>query len=276
MNPLLKSKRIGFIGSGNMAQAMIKGMLESQLTVADHLFVSNRTPGKLMKMSENYKVNVCQTNEELVEKCDIIILAVKPQDLIAAIEPIAQIFLDKQVVISLAAGITMQTLEKHLPQCRVVRLMPNTPAIIGRGTLGFFMNEPDEGLETLIEDLFSPLGSVMKLQDEDQFEAFMIACSSGTGFVFELMTYWQEWIEEHGFDPEVAKAMTVETFLGAAELAYKSPDVGLEELQARVASKKGVTASGLESMRELEIERALRVSFEKAALRNKEMARLLK
>lgn len=259
-----------------MAQAMIKGMLESQLTVPDHLFVANRTPGKLLKTSESFKVNTCQTNEELVEKCDIVILAVKPQDLIAAIEPIAQIFLENQIVISLAAGITMETLEKHLPQCRMVRLMPNTPSIIGRGTLGFFVNEPDEGLETLIEDLFSPLGSVMKLQDEDQFEAFMIACSSGTGFVFELMTYWQEWIEEHGFDSETAKAMTIETFLGAAELAFKSPDVSLEELQARVASKKGVTASGLESMRELEIERALRLSFEKAALRNKEMARLLK
>lgn len=259
-----------------MAQAMIKGMLESHLTVPDHLFVSNRTPGKLMKLSENYKLNVVESNEELVEKCDIVILSVKPQDLIAAVEPISQIFLDRQIVISLAAGITMQTLEKHLPQCRVVRLMPNTPSIIGRGTLGFFVNEPDEGLETLIEDLFSPLGSVMKLQDEDQFEAFMIACSSGTGFVFELMTYWQEWIEEHGFDPEVAKVMTIETFLGAAELALKTQDLGLEELQARVASKKGVTAAGLESMRELEIERALRLSFEKAALRNKELARLLK
>ncbi len=276
MNPLTKSKKIGFIGAGNMAQAMIKGMLESHLTNADHLFVSNRTPGKLKKISENYKINICQSNEELVEKCDIVILAVKPQDLVVAVEPIIQIFLEKQIVISLAAGIQMQTLEKYLPHCRVVRLMPNTPSIIGRGTIGFFINEPDEGLETLLEDLFSPLGSVMKLQDEDQFEAFMIACSSGTGFVFELMTYWQEWIEEHGFDPEVAKVMTIETFLGAAELALKTPDLSLEELQSRVTSKKGVTAAGLESMRELEIERALRVSFEKAALKNKEMARIVK
>lgn len=276
MNPLLKSKKIGFIGAGNMAQAMIKGMLEAHLTTADHLYISNRTPGKLVKVSETYKLNVCNTNEELVELCDVVILAVKPQDMIAAIEPISQVFLDKQIVISLAAGIRMQTLERHLQQCRLVRLMPNTPSIIGRGTIGFLMSEIDEGLETLIEDLFSPLGTVMKLQDEDQFEAFMIACSSGTGFVFELMTYWQEWIEERGFDPEIAKIMTVETFFGAAELALKSQDLSLEELQSRVASKKGVTAAGLESMRELEIERALRLSFEKADLRNKEMSRLLK
>lgn len=276
LNPLLKSKKIGFIGAGNMAQAMIKGMLESHLTTADHLYISNRTPGKLVKITENYKLNVCDTNEELVEQCDVVILAVKPQDMIAAIEPISQIFLDNQVVISLAAGIRMQTLEKHLPQCRLVRLMPNTPSIIGRGTLGFLLNEADEGLETLIEDLFSPLGSVMRLQDEDQFEAFMIACSSGTGFVFELMMYWQDWIEEHGFDRDVAKLMTIETFIGAAELAFKSQDLSLEDLQSRVTSKKGVTAAGLESMRELEIERALRVSFEKADLRNKEMSRLLK
>ena len=276
MNPLLKSKKIGFIGAGNMAQAMIKGMIESNLTTADHLYIANRTPGKLVKLTDNYKLNVCNTNEELVEACDVVILAVKPQDMIAAIEPIAQVFLEKQVVISLAAGIRMQTLEKHLPQCRIVRLMPNTPSIIGRGTLGFLLSEIDEGLETLIEDLFSPLGTVMKLPDEDQFEAFMIACSSGTGFVFELMTYWQDWIEERGFDREIAKIITIETFFGAAELAMKTQDLSLEELQSRVTSKKGVTAAGLESMRELEIERALRLSFEKADLRNKEMSRLLK
>ena len=276
MNPLIKSQRIGFVGAGNMAQAMIKGLLESQLTVPDHIFVSNRTPGKLQKLNENYKVNIMSSNEEVIEKSDIVVLAVKPQDLLIAIEPLAGLFMDHQIVLSLAAGIRLKTLEKHLPQCRLVRLMPNTPTLIGKGTIGYLMNEPDESLEVIVDDLFSPLGSVLKIEDEDQFEAFMIACSSGTGFVFELMMYWQDWIEEYGFEPDVARKMTVETFAGAAELAAYSKDLNLEDLQSRVTSKKGVTAAGLESMRELEIERALRISFEKAALRNKELAHLLK
>ncbi|HRO68058.1 MAG TPA: pyrroline-5-carboxylate reductase dimerization domain-containing protein, partial [Pseudobdellovibrionaceae bacterium] len=205
------------------------------------------------------------------------ILSVKPQDLLAAIEPISQAFLDGQIVISLAAGVRMETLEKLLPQCRIVRLMPNTPSLIQRGLLGYLLNDDeDDPLEGIVEDLFAPLGRVVKMADEEQLEAFMVACSSGTGFIFELMMYWQDWILEHGFDQDVAKAITIETFVGAALLAAESDQVSIEELQNRVASRKGVTAAGLQSMRELEIERALRISFEKAALRNSEIARELK
>ena len=113
------------------------------------------------------------------------------------------------------------------------------------------------------------------VHDEDQFEALMVSCSSGTGFVFEMMMYWQDWIEEHGFSLEEARLMTIETFVGASLLAAQARE-HVEDLQARVTSKKGVTAAGLQSMRELEIERALRISFEKAAMRNKEMAREIK
>jgi len=125
----------------------------------------------------------------------------------------------------------------------------------------------------VIEDLFRPLGLVRETEDEMQFEALMVACSAGTGFVFELMSYFQEWIEERGFDPLDARRMIIETFAGASLLAAQQKDLTLEDLQQKVTSKKGVTAAGLESMRELEVERLLRYSFEKAALRNQELAK---
>ncbi|MGZ3742244.1 MAG: pyrroline-5-carboxylate reductase family protein [Pseudobdellovibrionaceae bacterium] len=273
MNQLLKRQKIGFLGAGNMTQAIIKGMLESGVTTSSQILASNRTPGKLQKLTDLYKIQSIDTNESLVENSDIVILAVKPQDLLTAIEPIASSFHDDQIVISLAAGISMQTLEKYLPNARLVRMMPNTPSIIGRGVIGYLLNEIDEALEAVVEDMCSPLGYTLKVEDEDQFEALMISCSSGTGFVLEMMMYWQDWIVEHGFDEETAKRMTLETFMGASMLASQSIEVPFEELQARVTSKKGVTAAGLQSMRELEIERALRISFEKAAMRNKEISR---
>lgn len=276
MNQLLKRQKIGFLGAGNMAQVMIKGLLESGVTRSDHIFVSNRTPGKLQKLHDLYKIQSLDTNESLVENSDIVILAVKPQDLLMAIEPIASTFHEDQIVISLAAGIKMQTLQKYLPQVRLVRLMPNTPSLIGRGVIGYFTGASDEALATLMEDLCSPLGYTLKTEDEDQFDALMVSCSSGTGFVLEMMMYWQDWIVEHGFDEETAKRMTLETFMGASMLAAQSKDVPFEELQSRVTSKKGVTAAGLQSMRELEIERALRISFEKAAMRSKEISREIK
>lgn len=271
VNPLLKSRKIGFIGTGNMAQAVIRGMLENKVVKGSQIYASNRSGGKLHKLADLYGITACASNEEVIDSSEIIILAMKPQDMLQAIEPIARAFTENQIVISLAAGVRMDTLEKHLPQCRLVRLMPNTPSLIGRGMIGYLLQEPDESLASLTEDLFAPLGKVIAVDDEDQFEAFMVSCSSGTGFVFEMMMYWQDWIIEHGFSPEEAQQMTIETFLGAASLAAQSKTLKFEELQARVTSKKGVTAAGLESMRELEIERALRISFEKAAMRNKEM-----
>lgn len=275
MNPLLKSQKIGFLGAGNMAQAMIKGLIEGGIP-SKNIFASNRSQGKLQKLVETFKVQPAASNEELIDSCDIIILAVKPQDLLIALEPVTRAFDEHKIVISIAAGIRMEKLERYIQGARLARVMPNTPSLIGRGVIGYLLNDDsDDALESTVEDLFTPLGHVIKVTDEDQFEALTVSCSSGTGFVFEMMMYWQDWIEEHGFSVEEARLMTIETFVGASLLAAQARE-GVEDLQARVTSKKGVTAAGLQSMRELEIERALRISFEKAAMRNKEMAREIK
>ena len=143
--------------------------------------------------------------------------------------------------------------------------------------IGFLTGEEDNSyVADTVHDLFSNLGSLIQVETEDQFDALMVSCSSGTGFIFEMMMYWQDWIEERGFSPEESKKMTIETFLGASMLAAQSNGVELEELQARVTSKKGITAAGLESIRELEIERALRISFEKASMKSQELARQIK
>ncbi|MFN3696816.1 MAG: pyrroline-5-carboxylate reductase family protein [Pseudobdellovibrio sp.] len=272
-HPLLKTFKIGFIGAGNMAQALIKGIIESKAMRPDQVMVSNRTPGKLLKLKEQFGVQTREHNEQIVEECEIVVLAMKPQDLPNAVENMHSAFSENQIVISLAAGINLKTLSKMIPEGRLVRLMPNTPSLIGRGVLGLLSNQKDSSVTEMMRDLFSSLGVVLDVETEDQFDALMISCSSGTGFVFEMMMYWQDWITEHGFSTEQSKIMTIETFVGASLLAAQSAGVDIEELQQRVTSKKGVTAAGLNSMRELEIERALRISFEKAALRSQEIAR---
>lgn len=272
----LKALKIGFIGTGNMSQAIIKGLVDEKLVTAEKIIGSNRTPGKLQKLHEQHGIRMATNNEQVINESDIVIIGVKPQDFYAAVEPLASAFNENQIVISLAAGIRLDSLEKLVSQVRWARLIPNTPSLIRRGVLGYLVNEGDEALETTIEDLFQNLGHLVKAEDEEQLEALTVACASGTGFVFEMMLYWQEWLEEHEFSPEQARKITIETFLGASLLASQNNDVPVEELQARVTSKKGVTFAGLSSMRELEIERALRLSFEKAAMRNNELAKELK
>lgn len=257
-----------------MAQAMIKAMVETGTVSPENLYATNRTPGKLKKVEELYKVKPLQNNEELVDICDIVVLAVKPQDLTQVLEPIASSFHEGQLVISIAAGFSLQSLQKLLPQVQgLARVMPNTPATVQKAVVGYCLADGSEAYEGTVEDLMKPLGLVVPVEEGEAFEALTVSSGSGTGFVFELMQYWQEWIEEHGIDPHMARRMVVQTFLGAATLAEAFEEVSLQDLQDRVTSKKGVTAAGLQSMRELEIERALRYSFEKAAIRDQEISR---
>ena len=268
----IKNFKIGFMGSGNITQAVIRGLVEGQVLDKNKIYVSNRSPGKLQKVVEQFGVVPSSNNEHLIENCDVLVVAVKPQDFSLAIEPVAHLFRPEQIVISLAAGITLKSLRKNLFVPRLVRVMLNTPSNVRRGVIGYCMAKADPGASSVIEDLFGPLGFVTYLEEGDKFDALLISTACGTGFVYELMTYWQEWIEERGIEPVVARRLTVETFLGAAQLALANGDVEIAELQARVTSKKGVTAAGVDSMRELELERTLRYSFEEAAMRNQEIA----
>lgn len=273
---LLKTKKIGFLGAGTMSQALIRALIESQLVAPEQIFASNRSEKKLQKVMEQNHINSCSSNEELVEKCDIVFLAMKPQDLHRAIEPLAMSFRETHIVLSLAAGIPLKRLQKLLPQNPyIVRVMPNTPAQIRRAVVGYSLSTKAESIQDLVEDLLRPLGYVVEVEEGEMFEALTIAAGGGTGFVFELMQYWQDWLEDYGYESDVAQKMTIEVFLGASMLAQKSSDqFSLIELQRQVVSEKGVTFAGLESMRELEVDRLLRIAFEKAIMRDRELGDL--
>ncbi|MCB0390074.1 MAG: pyrroline-5-carboxylate reductase [Bdellovibrionales bacterium] len=274
-NPLLSHLKVGFIGAGNMSQSIISSLLQAKIIPHENVYLSNRSEKKLIKVSKELDVQAVNSNEELIEKSDIIVIAVKPQDIYNAVEPISSSFGEENIVISLAAGIPLQKLKKLAPQVKNwVRVMPNTPVSIKTGVVGYCLLNESEATSAVIEDLFSASGVVEKVTEGEMFEALMVATSSGVGFVFELMQYWQEWLEEHDFTPEQARNLTVQTFLGASLLANIDQAKSIEELQNKVTSKKGVTAAGLESMRELEVERAIRYSFEKAVLRDRELAKL--
>lgn len=263
-----KNKTLGILGVGNMGQAIVKALLESQTFTPDRIYFSNRSQGKIEKVKKLYGIQALATNEELIDQSDIVIIAVKPQDLEEALEPCRNAFSPDQIIISLAAGVEFKALRRWIPTGHLTRVMMNTPVFVRQATVGY-LSENDL-YEKWMEDLLGPLGKVVKLEDGDPFEAFTVASSSGTGFIFEIMSYWQDWIEDHGVSAEEARRIVVQTFLGTAALAENSQD-SFEELQNRVTSKKGMTAAGLESMRSLEIEGLLRMSFNKAAVRYKEL-----
>lgn len=265
--------KIGFIGAGSMTSTLLRRLFLTQTILPKNTWVSSRSPGKPLRFKEQWpELNIATTNEEVIDHCQVVFLAMKPQDFLMGIEPIATLFGKEQIVISLLAGVPLDSLEKTLTEPRLIRIMPNTPAVLGKGIVSYCLNHTDDtGAQSIVEELLSPLGHVIQVDEGDMFDTLLVSTSSGIGFVYELMSYWQEWIEERGFSKDIARQLTVETFLGATLLATEEPQVSFEDLQARVASKKGITAAGLDSMRELEIERTLRLSFERAWIRNQEM-----
>jgi pyrroline-5-carboxylate reductase len=175
-------------------------------------------------------------------------------------------------VISLAAGVPLSSLQRLIPSAeKILRVMPNTAAKIRQSVIAYAATPKCRPLLPWIEELLATMGLVVPVEDGEMMQALTVAASSGIGFLFEMMIYWKEWLEERGIEPDVAKSITVQTFAGAAALAKDAKDTSLDELQRKVTSLKGVTAAGLESIRELEIDRALRISFEKACLRDREL-----
>lgn len=271
---ILKALNIGVIGVGQMGQSLIRGLVDSKTVEPHRIYCSNRSQGKLKKLVESYPVQVMSSNQEVVDQSDVIFIGVKPQDFFDVLDPIARDFTSKQIVVSLAAGISLPSIKKVLPDCRLVRAMLNTPAVIGQGTVAFSVLEDEGIVEDIMEQILNPLGKAFCVEDLESFEGFTVACSSGTGFIFELMKYWQSWLVDYGFSKKEAQEMITQTFLGTSLLASQNPQSSFEDLRVKVTSKQGVTEAGLESMREQELETALRISFEKAFLRNKELSKI--
>lgn len=274
MSVLLKQKKVGFIGAGNLAQSIISGLLESKTLDKSQILASNRTDKKLTKIEEKFGVETRSTNEEILDECQIIVLAMKPQDLLEAIEPIASSFTQEHLVISLAAGFSLDTLAKTIYDCgNIAKVMCNVAVRSKDSMMGYMLYKEGPGAADTIEELFSPLGKIIEIEDEEAMSAFTVASSAGVGFVLELMQNWQDWIEGYGFDKDIAKLVTAQTFLGAAKLSLDNMNLNFYELINQIASKKGVTEAGLTSMRETDIDRVLRISFEKALMRDKELGK---
>lgn len=273
MTRLAQDWKVGFIGAGQMAQAMIRAFLDSGVLKPEKIFVSGRTEARVAKVVEKFGVQSVSSNEKLAEIADVIFLATKPQDLPVALESVAMQVDEDKIILSLCAGYTISSLKKLLPRSKKLgRVMLNTPVKIQKGVVGYCWTEDVNVFEPDLVRILKSLGTVIPVPDGEAMQALTISAASGTGFVLELMQYWQDWIEGYGIEPEVARQITVQTFLGTAMLAERQNQQDFEELQSQVVSKKGTTAAGLDSIRENDVERLLRLSFEKAVLRDLELS----
>ena len=256
----------GFLGAGSLCHALLEGFLEKAHILRENVFLSSRSEKRLHKVAKQFGVQTVTENEELLQRAQVIFLCVKPQDITFAMESLAGRFNHKQTVISFVAGVSLSRLKELVScDCRLVRVMPSMPASVGQGLFGYSVLDENSNLKFFIEELFSPLGVVLPVGEQDM-GVLTVAGASGVGFVLELMQYWSEWLESCQLSEEIARRITMQTFAGTALWAKAFPSVSLSELQRRVASKKGVTAAGLKSFADSELDTILRMGFEKSVL----------
>lgn len=275
ISPFLNSKKLGFIGAGNMTAAVVSGLTGADKLSPHKIFVASRSQDKVTALAEKHKVTGCTAVDEILDHSDIVFLSVKPQDLGGLLEDVGKSLDETQIVVSFAAGINLKVLRKYMPRAGgIIRVMPTTAAKIGKGILGYtFESQEDQKKhEPIIKEILSVLGTPVFAPDEELFDALMVGCSSGIGFILEFMQIWSEWLEEKGFTSEESAIMTSETFLATSMLARGSRE-SFAKLQNQVTSKKGVTGEGLESFRAMDLDRTLRIGFENALLRSEKLAK---
>ncbi|CAG4887266.1 pyrroline-5-carboxylate reductase [Paraburkholderia saeva] len=239
--------KIAFIGGGNMAAALIGGLIKRGVAPAD-LYAIDPNEEARTRNAQQFGVRTGAAADAELASYDAILLAVKPQILKSVAESLAPFLKAAQLVISIAAGIRADDLSRWLDgHARVVRTMPNTPALIGMGATGLFATAGvDEAGRTLATQVLGAVSSTVWFDDEAKIDAVTAISGSGPAYVFYFIEALEEAARQLGMDAAQGRALAVATFTGAAQLAAQS-DEPPGVLRERVTSKGGTTAAALAS-----------------------------
>ncbi len=266
----VKELRLGFIGAGNMATAILDGVIKKELFSSADIIISNPHSDKL-EYPKKLGVSVTCDNVDVVLSSDIIILAVKPQKFEAVLQEIAE-FCYGKCVISIAAGISVDWITARLPGAIVVRVMPNTPLQLGLGATAIAQGEnvPEEYFEAACE-IFSAAGSVAIIP-ESQMDDIIPISGSSPAFFFRMIDVMVRWAESQGIDSEIALSMAASAMKGSAEMllcAGKNAD----ELTRQVCSPGGTTLAALSAFDDRDFEGLICDAMTRCTLRSKELGK---
>lgn len=270
------TRKIAFIGAGNMPQSIIGGMVRGGYPAKD-IYASNPSQPKLTTLAEKHGIHTSQDNIEVARAADVIVLSVKPQlmsDVCAHLQENLS-NLDQKLVITIAAGLRIEKYHQFLgEQVRVIRVMPNTPSLVGEGVSGLCADEnASEADKSFVTEVFDYVGKTIWVDDENGIDVLGAVAGSGPAYFFEFMAGLQKVAEELGFSTEDARAMVQQTALGAASMASQS-ELSLVDLRKQVTSKGGSTAKGVEVYQQADIDDISARAVKAAVARNQEMAKL--
>lgn len=247
--------KIGFIGMGNMGYAIAKGLKNSNSKI-DIIFHSN-TEEKMKRVSTELNIQVAQSNGAVLEHAKYIILAIKPQMFDKVLSEISSFVTSEHIFISLAPGYSIGQLSDMLGTKKIVRTMPNTPALVGEGMTGvsYLDNELTEDEKKLVNDIFSSVGK-MKVVDEKYMDSVVCASGSSPAYVFMFMEALADSVVKCGLPRKEAYDFVAQTVLGAAKLMIET-EKHPGELKDMVCSPGGTTIAGVEALEKNGLRKAL-------------------
>lgn len=259
---------IGFIGGGNMAEAMIKGIFGKH---GRDIMVSEPRDERRAYLENTYKINTTSDNKEVVKSCNIIILAVKPQNMDSVSAEIADLISSEKLIVSIAAGITLAYLTSRLKTSKIIRVMPNTPALVQEGMSVLSMCECIHDKEMgLIRDIFMSIGKVLMLP-EKYMDAVTALSGSGPAFIALFVEKMIDAGVKMGLNRDNASELAVQTLIGTAKLLETGmPPYKLREM---VTSPGGTTAAGLKVFEDKGLKDIVAAVIEAAANRSKELGK---
>jgi pyrroline-5-carboxylate reductase len=264
-------QRIAFIGGGNMASALIHGLLASQTSQPERLLASDVRADALAALSGRHGIATTQDNAQAC-RADVIVLSVKPQVMPALLSELAPHLAESSLVLSIAAGIPLALIESQLPGRRVVRAMPNTPALVGAGATaiapGRLAGPADVALARAI---FESVGVVVETP-EAQLDAVTALSGSGPAYLFYLAEALIEAGEAVGLPKDIASTLALQTVYGAAKLLHDGGEAPAE-LRRKVTSPGGTTQAGVTALESLDVKGAFKACVQAARDRSEELGK---
>jgi pyrroline-5-carboxylate reductase len=267
----IKGKKVGFLGAGNMGEAMIKGLVQAGLVPPETISATDVRTERLDQIARQYGVRAAASNVSLVRESDVVILAVKPQIMSAVLKEIAPAVDRHQLLISIAAGVATRALREHLGKpARLIRVMPNTPALVLEGVTAIARADGlDAGDLETAQELFGAVGRVVVL-DEGALDAVTGLSGSGPAYVAIVIESLADGGVMMGLDRATAMTLAAQTVLGSAKLILET-GAHPGQLKDMVASPGGTTIAGIAALEEGAVRRTFMLAVERATQRSREL-----
>lgn len=249
----MKKYNIGFIGSGKMAGAIIKGLLKSNFIEPSQILATQAEIEGLKEKSQALGVDIILDNKILAQKSDIIFIATKPNQVIDVLAEIKPFINDDKLIVSIAAGVNIKKIETNIGEnIGVIRVMPNTPALVGEGMTAIIGNNfVKENELNYIQNLFKTIGKCIVLNEESQMDIVTAISGSGPAFFYKVINDIARAGEKLGLSYDKALLLSIQTAIGSAKMALNR-EISMEELIANVATKGGCTRVGIDVMEEID------------------------